>query len=285
MTGGAGLAAACAAVAVMLFGGSGRGGAGRLSRVTIGGDARADLPGTVLDALRGASTRALAAVVATAVVVVILVAGPAAALLAAAGLCLVLRSRGLSRRRAVAEQERRNAVEVCTALAAELRAGRPPLAALEAAGDVAVGGCADALRQVVVTARLGGDVHRALAGLPDDAPSASVLRRLAACWQVSARTGGRLAAAVDRLADGLRAEQRQRRDVAAQLAGPRATARLLAVLPVAGIAMAAALGAAPGHVLLHTPIGIGCLFAGVVLDVAGVVWTNRLIAHALTPAP
>jgi hypothetical protein len=89
-----------------------------------------------------------------------------------------------------------------------------------------------------------------------------------------------LAAAVDRLEEGLRADQVLRQALAAELAGPRATAGLLAVLPAVGLLLAAALGADPLQVLLHTPLGLVCLVAGVGLDALGVVWTTRLVARA-----
>jgi tight adherence protein B len=114
----------------------------------------------------------------------------------------------------------------------------------------------------------------------DDSGVAPLLRSLSACWTVCATSGSGLAAAVERLAEGLRAEQAQRRAVDAELAGPRATAGLLAVLPGAGLLMAAGLGADPLHVLLETPLGLVCLVLGLGLDGLGVLWTSRLVARA-----
>jgi tight adherence protein B len=129
------------------------------------------------------------------------------------------------------------------------------------------------------TARLGGDVPAALA--VDGSAVPQVLRPLAACFEVCSTTGSGLAAGVDRLEEGLRAAEAHRRAVDAELAGPRATAGLLAVLPVAGIGLASALGADPLHVLLHTPFGTACLVVGLILDGLGVVWTRRLVARAV----
>ena len=92
--------------------------------------------------------------------------------------------------------------------------------------------------------------------------------------------GAGLAAAVERLEEGLRAEEAQRRDLAAELAGPRATAVLLAGLPLVGIAMAAALGAEPIEVLLHTTAGGVCLVTGIGLNLLGLWWTGRLVKRA-----
>jgi len=197
-------------------------------------------------------------------------------LLGALVLGRVARSR--TRRRAAAA-ERAGAVEACAALAAELRAGRDPADALAAAAEVAAGPSQRSLRAAATAARLGGDVAGALC---DESGSevAHVLRALAACWTVCARSGSGLAAAVERLEEGLRGEHAQRRAVDAELAGPRATAALLAVLPAFGLALAAGLGADPLHVLLETPLGLGCLALGLALDGLGVLWTDRLVRRA-----
>ena len=80
----------------------------------------------------------------------------------------------------------------------------------------------------------------------------------------SKTSGGGLAAAVARLAAAARADEEQvRRELAAQLAGPRATAALLARLPLAGVAIGAALGADPVGFLLGGRPGRPCLLAGV----------------------
>jgi hypothetical protein len=54
------------------------------------------------------------------------------------------------------------------------------------------------------------------------------------------------------------------------------------VLPAVGLLLAAALGADPLQVLLHTPLGLVCLVAGVGLDALGGLWTHP--AGRLGPA-
>lgn len=114
-------------------------------------------------------------------------------------------------------------------------------------------------------------------------PGAGGLRLLAACWRIGAERGGTLALVLDGLAGTLRHEEALRQEVAAQLAGPRATARLLGGLPVLGLAMAAALGARPMAFLFGTLPGVSCLVAGIGLDLLGVWWTSRLTARAEAP--
>jgi tight adherence protein B len=214
------------------------------------------------------------------------VAGPLAGALAA--VAAVVAAGVLVRRRAAAgdRAERRRLLEALAVLAGDLRAGRSPAEGLAAATEVASGPSGARLVDAAVAARLGGDVPAALLGGPSAAllggPSAApdALRGLAACWQVCAATGSGLASGVERLEEGLRAAEAQRRAVDAELAGPRATAGLLAVLPVGGLALASALGAHPLHVLLHTPVGMVCLVAGVGLDGLGLLWAGRLVARA-----
>lgn len=191
-----------------------------------------------------------------------------------------LRRRLGRRERVAAERER--ATEACAVLASELRAGRPPSVALVVAADVAAGPLAASLRAAARTAELGGDVAAALAAPTGDDGSAvpDLLAGLAACWTVCAGTGSGLAAAVERLGEGQRAAADQRRAVEVELAGPRATARLLALLPAVGLLLAAGLGAEPLGFLLGTAPGRGCLLVGLGLEVLGLRWTSRLAARA-----
>ncbi|MCW2543831.1 MAG: integral rane protein [Frankiales bacterium] len=209
-----------------------------------------------------------------------LVVGPLAAGLGLLGTAAFLRT---WRRRAAAalrQQEREGAAEALSALSSELRAGRPTTQALEAAAAVATGPLARALQAAAAAAVLGADPVDALLRRAPDSAVPELLRGLAACWQVCAGTGSSLAAAVERLAESVRAQQEQRYAVDSELAGPRATAAMLALLPLAGIALAAGLGARPLHVLLHTAVGVACVTAGLGLELLGLWWTSRLVAAA-----
>lgn len=243
----------------------------------------------------GPVTLAVAAALAAA-----LAAGPTAGVAAAVLVGVGLRSREQAGRTRHEVAERRARIALCEALAAELRAGQPPAAALRRAvsgregsrGPAgrgpdrgAEGGGAAALRQAAGVAELGGDVTaalRAAAGTADRGPGEpDVLHQLAACWAVAERSGAGLEVAVRRLTEGLRAQERQRAELAGELAGARATTRLLAVLPGLGLLLAAAVGAQPLAFLLGTPVGGACLLVALGLDVAGLAWTRRLVAGAV----
>ena len=103
---------------------------------------------------------------------------------------------------------------------------------------------------------------------------------VAAVWTVSQRSGAPAAAVLDRVEQDLRARERQRREVAAQLAGARSTAGLLAMLPLLGICLGAAMGARPLHVLLGTGRGQVALLVGAGLDALGLLWTARIVTAA-----
>ncbi|MFI6452249.1 type II secretion system F family protein [Streptosporangium amethystogenes] len=170
-------------------------------------------------------------------------------------------------------------IELCQGLAAELAAGRTAGDALARAVRAAGFPDSEALRPLVAAARDGGDVPAALLAVAPE-QGGEACRALAACWKVSVTAGAGLAVLVDRVAASLREAQSHRQDVAAQLAGPRATARLLAGLPVLGLLMAAGLGMRPLHFLFGGPAGVGCLVVGLALDACGLWWTHRLVVRA-----
>lgn len=170
--------------------------------------------------------------------------------------------------------------ELCRATAAELRTGAPPSVALTRAAADAPPDLAAHVRRLATATELGPSPPPAdWAALP----GAERLRALGALWSVAADAGNGLADGLDRLAASYAAEERRRADVAAQLAGPRASAAVLAALPLAGIGLAASLGARPLAFLLGNPAGLACLVAGAGLDAAGVWWVRRITRAAVTP--
>ncbi|WP_190025332.1 type II secretion system F family protein [Streptomyces hiroshimensis] len=176
------------------------------------------------------------------------------------------------------ERERREAavIELCGAVAGELRAGRQPGQAL---AGVSAGHLGPQWTAVSAAARFGGDVPEALRAVAAR-PGAEGLHGVAACWRVAVDGGAGLAAGLERVSAALSAERDQREELRAQLAGARSTAVMLALLPVLALLMGSALGAAPLRVLLHTPAGLGCLLLGGLLEAAGIAWTGRIVRAA-----
>lgn len=179
---------------------------------------------------------------------------------------------------------------LCGAVVGELRAGQEPGLALlaglqECAADGeprARGGpgggvwLGDAGAAVLAAARFGGDVPGALRQAADG-PGLGGLSGMAACWRVAADGGAGLAAGLDRLEKALRADRRRREELRAQLAGAWSTVVVLALLPVAGLGLGAALGADPLRVLLHTSGGLFCLMVGGFLEAVGLFWACRIV--------
>jgi tight adherence protein B len=210
-------------------------------------------------------------------------AGLAVAPAVAVGLLVAFLARVVDRRLAGRREEREldAVVEAVSTLSAELRAGQQPGPALRTAAAVTHGAAAQALSAAAATALLGGSAPatlRAAGGCAE--PAAGVLRWLAAGWQVSESAGAPLCAVLEQADQAARAGRARRRQLAALLAAPRATAALLAGLPAVGLALGAAMGASPVTVLLHAPAGQGALLTGVVLELAGMAWTGRIVRVA-----
>jgi tight adherence protein B len=207
---------------------------------------------------------ALGAMTSTAVV-----AALAAVCAAAAGRAVRQRSREV-----MADRRTRALVEGLGALAAELRAGRP----LQEATATAVGSCPDP-----ATARALGPVLRL--GEPPSGPvtdePARALVRIAAAVRLSARTGCSLAGVVTAVEDDLRARLRAGQELRSAVAGPRASATVLAGLPVLGLLMGSGVGADPWRVLTTTGTGTVLLVVGVALELAGTAWSGRMVRRAV----
>ena len=164
--------------------------------------------------------------------------------------------------------------EACAALASQLRIGRVPSEALTvAAQDCPV------LNRARSSFELGGDVVSVWLAQSTD-PGCGGLGDLARAWRVSAETGAPMAAALEQVAVSLADDQALVSVVAGELAGPRATGKIMAVLPLCGLALGYALGGDPIGFLLQGPLGWACLVCGVALAAAGVLWVEGLAQQA-----
>ncbi|MDI2036521.1 type II secretion system F family protein [Paenarthrobacter nitroguajacolicus] len=107
-----------------------------------------------------------------------------------------------------------------------------------------------------------------------------VWMELAACLEVAESSGCPLAELLTRFAAQLEAEEDAEAARQTALAGPKATVRLLSWLPVFGLVLGMALGVDPLGILLNNPWGVATFAAGLLLTVAGRIWSSRLVAAA-----
>lgn len=159
---------------------------------------------------------------------------------------------------------------VCEGMAADLAAGQTPEAALARAAAEW-----PPLAAAATAARLGGDVPGVLHGLAGNR-GAEGLRAVAAAWQVAQRAGSGLTPALREVVVGLRERRRTSKTVASELASARATAHLMALLPVGVLLLGTGVGGDPVGFLLGTTPGLCCLGLGAALALAGLFWLQHI---------
>jgi tight adherence protein B len=127
------------------------------------------------------------------------------------------------------------------------------------------------------------------AGIPDALDAAGneggdAWRSLAAAWRVAAASGAPLAPALRGFAEGLRDREAARRDIRVALAGPRATARIVMVLPAVAVLLGLLMGVDLAATVA-TPLGAGAIGGGLLLMLVARRWMRRLLRAAEPPPP
>lgn len=160
-------------------------------------------------------------------------------------------------------------------LAVLLRAGLAPAAAWRHLADAEER--APELARIATRLEAGEPAAEAIEA---EAGAVGPWRAVAAAWGIAARAGSPLAATLATLAGTLRALAQQEREGRIALAGPSATARLVAVLPLVALGFGAALGVDALGMLLGTGWGRACLAAGTGLMLLARLWSRRMVARA-----
>lgn len=170
-------------------------------------------------------------------------------------------ARARDRRRAVLAAQTSEALDLCVA---GLRAGLDLPSVL-----------AFAAREVEAPA----EVIKVLRGDVEARHAVPVAEVVAQARELSLACGVPLADAWASAAGLLREEETLRRKVAVALAGPRATMRLLTVLPIAGPVVGLVFGIDPVRLYLGSPVAGGCLVLGLLLLALGRWWCARLLGR------
>ncbi len=171
-------------------------------------------------------------------------------------------------------------VELVGVVSAALRAGRPPVEAWRAVGvPTASDGVPDlgALLSVVAPAQ---GPRWAIRSSGSGERSARHAEAVHAAAMLAARLGAPLAPVLERVAEGIVADDEIEAERRTILAGPRSTAAILAWLPALGLVLGYALGADPLQVVLGGGVGSLAALLGGVLLLAGRWWTARMLAGA-----
>ncbi|MBU9766963.1 hypothetical protein FR943_24390 [Mycobacterium sp. TNTM28] len=188
------------------------------------------------------------------------------------------------RRRASRQQRQREAAALQAALevlVGELRTGAHPVTAFGTAAAEVSGQVGRHLGAVAARARLGADVAAGLADVSAESRLPTHWHRLALCWRLAHTHGLSITALMRTAQRDIVEREHFSAHVEAAMAGPRATAAVLAGLPVAGVALGQLIGAEPVRFLCGPGAGGWLLIIGVLLACAGLLWSDRITDRVL----
>jgi tight adherence protein B len=181
--------------------------------------------------------------------------------------------------RGVAEgRELETAIDI---LVGELRVGAHPAQAFAVAADETTGPVSDSCRAVAARARLGADVSAGLRNMAETSAQPAQWDRLAVCWQLAADHGLAMSTLMRAAQRDIAERQRFSAHVRSAMAGARATATILASLPVLSVLMGQLIGARPVAFLLGGHAGGWLLVVGLTLVCGGLLWSDRITDRAV----
>jgi tight adherence protein B len=162
----------------------------------------------------------------------------------------------------------------------ELRIGAHPASAFAVAAEETDGPVAGACRAVAARARLGADVTAGLRGVATTSALPAQWDRLAVCWQLAADHGLAMSTLMRAAQRDIAERQRFSGQVRSGMAGARATAAILASLPVLSVVMGELIGARPVAFLLGGRLGGVLLVVGLTLVCGGLLWSDHITDRA-----
>jgi tight adherence protein B len=200
----------------------------------------------------------------------------------AAGMFIATASLRYRRRRRsrLGMAESRDLETAIDVLVGELRIGAHPAQAFAVAADETAGKVADSCRAVAARARLGADVAAGLRSVAETSALPAQWDRLAVCWQLAAEHGLAMSTLMRAAQRDIVERQRFSGQVTSAMAGARATAAILAGLPVLSVVLGQLIGADSAAFLLAGHFGGWLLVVGVTLVCGGLLWSDRITDRA-----
>ncbi|MCB0948648.1 MAG: type II secretion system F family protein [Mycobacterium sp.] len=193
----------------------------------------------------------------------------------------LLGRRRLGARRRVRIEEASALQGALDVLVGELRVGAHPVAAIGVAAKESHGRVGAALGSVAARASLGADVVAGLRAEAHRSTSPDHWERLAVCWRLAQTHGLAIATLMQAAQRDIAERERFHGRVAAGMAGARATAAILAGLPLLGVLLGQAIGAEPLNFLFSAGSGGWLLVLGCTLICCGLLWSDRITARVL----
>lgn len=205
---------------------------------------------------------------------------------AAAALGLLLATlaarRRIGRRLRARADEARALEAALDVLVGELRVGAHPVAAIGVAARESDGPTARSLGVVAARALLGADVAAGLRAEAARSTNPGHWERLAVCWQLAQTHGLAIATLMQAAQRDIVERERFHGRVEAGMAGARATAAILAGLPLLGVLLGQLIGAEPLDFLLSDGAGGWLLVIGIGLICCGLLWSDRITSRVFT---
>jgi tight adherence protein B len=109
---------------------------------------------------------------------------------------------------------------------------------------------------------------------------AKKLAQFEAIWALGLENGGSISGAMQNLSLVFAEQENHRREIELAFAGPRATARLVGLLPVCGLLLAQLFGLNPLAAIFTKPLALVAVILGVILLVVGNLWTRSILSKA-----
>jgi len=225
---------------------------------------------------RGPILASTLGLVAAAIILGRAVAGPVGAAAGALAVIAVPRWRERRRRRAVAIGLEEGLADAVAAVAAAMRAGRSMTGAFEEAAAGVGPPLGPRLRELVDRVALGVPLETAILDLADSLPG-SEGRLVAAVLAFHQRSGGDVAAVLDRVARTLRDRRSIAREVRSLTAQARLSGAILGFLPIGFFLFLSVTARADVDRALHSGSGLTAIAAGLVMQAVAFAWIRHLL--------